>query len=142
MTEPTPIQTPVDRTLLASLRAGDTVLITGDFLVFRDQVHRELAAMLDAGLPLPVDLRDAVVYYCGPTPARGGRPVGAAGPTTASRMDAFTPRLLEAGVAATIGKGDRSPEVRSGGPHAPWPRRVARIVGSLCLRSPPVGHRG
>ncbi len=111
MNEPTAIHTPVDRAQLARLRAGDTVLITGDVLVFRDQVHRELAALLAAGKPLPVDLRDAVVYYCGPTPSRGRGPVGAAGPTTSSRMDPFTPPLLDAGIAAAIGKGDRSPEI-------------------------------
>jgi len=113
MIEPTPkrMVTPIDRQLIGGLSAGDRVLISGDMLVFRDQVHRELCTLLDRGESLPVDLRDAVVYYCGPTPGRDGRPVGAAGPTTSARMDRYTPALLEAGIAVTIGKGDRSDEV-------------------------------
>ena len=113
MTEPTPkrMVTPIDRELLAGLNAGERVLISGDMLVFRDQVHRELCALIECGESLPVDLRDAVVYYCGPTPARYGHPVGSAGPTTSARMDQYTPALLEAGLAVTIGKGDRSDTV-------------------------------
>jgi fumarate hydratase subunit beta len=113
MTEPTPkkLVTPIDRELLTGLTAGDRVLISGDMLVFRDQVHRELCSLLERGEALPVDLRDAVVYYCGPTPGREGRPVGSAGPTTSARMDQYTPALLEAGLAVTIGKGDRSDAV-------------------------------
>ena len=110
-TNPTTLTTPIDRTVLTELAAGDRVLVSGDILVFRDQVHRELCGLIGRGEPLPVDLRDAVVYYCGPTPGREGRAVGSAGPTTSARMDRYTPALLEAGVAVTIGKGDRSGEV-------------------------------
>ena len=105
------ITTPVDRDSLIRLQAGDTVRINGDILVFRDQVHRLLNEMIARGEELPFSLRNEIVYYCGPTPARHGRPVGSAGPTTASRMDKYTGPLLEKGVAMTIGKGDRSIEV-------------------------------
>ena len=105
------ITTPVDRESVVRLHAGDTVRINGDILVFRDQVHRLLNEMIERGEDLPFSLRNEVVYYCGPTPARDGRPVGSAGPTTASRMDKYTGPLLEQGVAMTIGKGDRSREV-------------------------------
>ena len=110
---PVPMTTPVDRETLLSLRAGDRVLLSGEVLVFRDEVHRILCGLIERGEPLPFDLENAVLYYCGPTPARGGRPVGSAGPTTSARMDQFTEPLLERGLAATIGKGNRSREVRN-----------------------------
>jgi fumarate hydratase subunit beta len=106
------ISTPVDREAVLRLRAGDIVALSGEALVFRDEVHRILCDLLERGKPLPFDLRDAALYYCGPTPPRNGRPVGSAGPTTSGRMDRFTGPLLEQGLALTIGKGDRSPEVR------------------------------
>ena len=105
------LTTPLDRTDVGNLRAGDRVLLSGEIYVFRDQVHRMLCDLIDRGEPLPFDLADAVVYYCGPTPPPPGMPVGSAGPTTASRMDKFTGPLLEQGLAMTIGKGDRSPQV-------------------------------
>ncbi len=103
--------TPLDRSLLKTLNAGDRIALSGQILVFRDQVHRMLCGMIENGEPLPFDLTDAAVYYCGPTPARHGMPVGSAGPTTSSRMDPFTVPLLEQGLAITIGKGNRSAEV-------------------------------
>jgi fumarate hydratase subunit beta len=109
---PVPMTTPVDRETLLSLRAGDRVLLSGEVLVFRDEVHRILCGLIERGGPLPFNLENAALYYCGPTPAHGGRPVGSAGPTTASRMDRFTGPLLVRGLAVTIGKGNRSPEVR------------------------------
>jgi len=87
------------------------VALTGEVLVFRDQVHRILCEMIQNGEPIPFSLKDAALYYCGPTPARHGMPVGSAGPTTSSRMDPFTGPLLEKGLAMTIGKGNRSKEV-------------------------------
>ncbi|MFC1540881.1 FumA C-terminus/TtdB family hydratase beta subunit [Candidatus Latescibacterota bacterium] len=105
------ISTPLERDLLKELHAGDRVALSGEILVFRDQVHRFLCEMIENGEPLPFDITDAAVYYCGPTPARHGMPVGSAGPTTSSRMDAFTGPLLEKGLAITIGKGNRSKEV-------------------------------
>ncbi|MFC1537897.1 FumA C-terminus/TtdB family hydratase beta subunit [Candidatus Latescibacterota bacterium] len=105
------ISTPLDRNILKELHAGDRVSLSGEILVFRDQVHRILCEMIEKSEPLPFDIKDAAVYYCGPTPARHGMPVGSAGPTTSSRMDAFTGPLLEKGLAMTIGKGNRSKEV-------------------------------
>ena len=102
---------PVDRELLDELHAGDEVSLSGEILVFRDQVHRRLYELMDAGEELPFSLQNQALYYCGPTPPRHGMAVGAAGPTTSSRMDRYTERLLERGLAVTIGKGNRSPEV-------------------------------
>lgn len=106
------LRTPLDRTALAALHAGDRIELSGDVLVFRDQVHRMLCDRIARGERLPFDLSEQAVYYCGPTAPRHGMPVGAAGPTTASRMDRFTGPLLDAGLAMTIGKGNRSPEVQ------------------------------
>ena len=105
------LYTPVDRTIISELKAGEQIALNGEILVFRDQVHQILCEMIRKGRQLPFSLQDAVVYYCGPTPARHGMPVGSAGPTTSSRMDKFTEPLLEAGLAITIGKGNRSPEI-------------------------------
>jgi fumarate hydratase subunit beta len=107
-----PIEVPADRETLLSLRAGDIISLSGEVLVFRDEVHRILCGLIARGEPLPFELSDAAVYYCGPTPAKGGHPVGSAGPTTSARMDRFTAPLLERGLAVTIGKGNRSREVR------------------------------
>ena len=105
------IRAPFDETTARSLRAGDRVLITGTILAARDAAHKRLVETLDRGEPLPVDLQGAVVYYLGPSPARPGNPIGAAGPTTSGRMDAYTPRLLKQGLKGMIGKGYRSPDV-------------------------------
>ncbi|MFC1608254.1 FumA C-terminus/TtdB family hydratase beta subunit [Candidatus Latescibacterota bacterium] len=105
------LTTPLDRSEIKELRAGDRVTLSGDILVFRDEVHRRLCDMISKGEELPFNLKDMALYYCGPTPPRHGKPVGAAGPTTSSRMDMFTGPLLERGLAMTIGKGNRSDEV-------------------------------
>jgi fumarate hydratase subunit beta len=102
---------PATRDALAALRAGDEVALSGVVYTARDATHARLAAALERDGALPFDLVGATLFYAGPTPPRAGRPAGAIGPTTAKRMDAWTPRLLEAGIAATIGKGARSPEV-------------------------------
>jgi len=94
------------------LRAGDLVQLSGIIYTGRDQTHRRLCALLDEGRDLPVDLNGQLLYYVGPSPARPGRIIGAAGPTTSYRMDAYTPRLLELGLKATLGKGARSMPVR------------------------------
>ncbi len=94
------------------LRAGDLVHLSGTMYTGRDQTHRRLCALLDEGRDLPVDLSGQLLYYVGPSPARPGRVVGAAGPTTSYRMDAYTPRLLELGLKATMGKGARTMPVR------------------------------
>ena len=105
------IRAPFDGMTARSLRAGDRVLVSGVLLAARDAAHRRLVETLDRGEPLPVDLRGQVVYYVGPSPARPGRVIGSAGPTTAGRMDAYTPALLAQGLRGMIGKGYRCPEV-------------------------------
>ena len=102
---------PFSRDVIRSLHAGDTVLISGTVYTARDAAHKRLCEALAAGQPLPFDIRDAVIYYVGPTPPRPGQVLGAAGPTTSGRMDAYAPTLMDAGLAAMIGKGDRSEAV-------------------------------
>ncbi len=106
------LRTPFDREELATLRAGDRVRISGTLLTARDAAHARFAAAIEAGEPLPIDPREQVLYFVGPTPARPGRPIGSAGPTTASRMDPYSPLLVERGLRAMIGKGRRSAAVR------------------------------
>ena len=105
------MHTPLSEATARSLRAGDAVRISGTIIAARDAAHKRLCEALLAGEALPVNLRDQIIYYVGPTPARPGKPIGAAGPTTAGRMDAYTAPLLEAGLRGMIGKGRRSPEV-------------------------------
>ncbi|MDI6854324.1 MAG: Fe-S-containing hydro-lyase [Deltaproteobacteria bacterium] len=94
-----------------ALEIGDRVLISGVLYTARDAAHKRLIDMLVAGQKLPVDLKGQILYYVGPSPARPGRVIGAAGPTTSYRMDSYTPTLLALGLKAMIGKGKRSPEV-------------------------------
>lgn len=96
-----------------TLRAGDRVLLSGTIYTARDAAHKRLFALLEEGAPLPLPLEDAVIYYAGPTPAQQGMAVGACGPTTASRMNAFAPRLLDLGLGAIIAKGQMSDEVEA-----------------------------
>ena len=106
------LTTPLTDDVIEQLRAGDKVSITGVIYVGRDAAHKRLVAALDAGLPLPFDPQGQIIYYMGPSPAKPGDPIGSAGPTTSGRMDAYTPRMLEAGLKGMIGKGNRSPAVR------------------------------
>lgn len=106
------IMTPLTDEVLASMHAGDRVWISGVLYVARDAAHKRFVAALDRGEALPFDPRGQVIYYMGPSPARPGRPIGSAGPTTAGRMDSYAPRLLDAGIKGMIGKGNRSPAVR------------------------------
>ncbi len=99
------------RSALPQLRTGDRVLLSGTIYTSRDAAHKRIFEALNRGAPLPYPLRDAVIYYAGPTPAQPGMAVGSCGPTTAGRMDTFAPRLLDLGLAAMIGKGDRSSSV-------------------------------
>ena len=99
------------RSAIPEMRAGGHVLLSGEIYTARDAAHIKLRGILEAGGELPFDIRGAVIYYAGPTPG-GVRPVGSCGPTTSGRMDSFTPRLYDAGLAATIGKGERSAAVR------------------------------
>jgi fumarate hydratase subunit beta len=103
---------PLSDSDVASLRAGDLVLISGDVIGARDAAHRRLFELLEQGRPLPVDLRGQIIYYVGPTPARPGEVIGTAGPTTAGRMDPYTPALLAVGLKGMIGKGSRSQAVQ------------------------------
>ncbi|MBI4216376.1 MAG: fumarate hydratase C-terminal domain-containing protein [Chloroflexi bacterium] len=106
------LRSPFSAAAVASLRAGQEVLIDGVLYTARDAAHRRFVAALDAGQPLPFDIRGQTLYYVGPSPAPPGRASGAAGPTTSGRMDIYTPRLLELGLRAMIGKGGRSKELR------------------------------
>ncbi len=110
---PIDLHTPLNAQQVEDLRSGDHVLLSGAIYTARDAAHERLVRMLEKGEALPVDFHGQVIYYCGPTPPRPGRPIGAAGPTTASRMDAYTPVLLAAtGLRGMIGKGRRSGEVK------------------------------
>lgn len=107
------LQTPFTEGAARALQVGQHVLLSGEVITGRDAAHRRLVQALDRGEPLPVSLRDAVMFYVGPTPAPPGCPAGAAGPTTAGRMDAYAPRLIaECGLRGMIGKGARSEAVR------------------------------
>lgn len=105
------IRVPMDKENAKSLRAGDYVYLTGTVYTARDAAHKRMDEALREGGVLPFDIKGQIIYYMGPSPAREGRPIGSAGPTTASRMDKYTPRLLDLGMGAMIGKGKRSPEV-------------------------------
>ena len=105
------IKAPVDKEALKELRAGDYVYLDGTIYTARDAAHKRMTESLEKGEALPLALEGNVIYYMGPSPAREGRPIGSAGPTTASRMDKYTPRLLDLGLGAMIGKGKRSQAV-------------------------------
>ena len=106
------ITAPLQQDTVRSLRAGEYVYITGTIYTARDAAHKRMSETLDEGGKLPLDLEGKVIYYMGPSPAREGRTIGSAGPTTASRMDKYTPRLLDMGLKGMIGKGKRSEDVR------------------------------
>lgn len=106
------VVSPIDEKIRKKLCAGDSISLSGIIYTARDAAHKLLVEALAAGTPLPFDLRGQTIYYMGPTPARPGQVIGSCGPTTSSRMDAFTPALLAAGLGAMIGKGERSTEVR------------------------------
>ena len=106
------LTTPLTKEALTPLKAGDTVLLSGVVYTARDAAHKRMMELLDAGAPLPFPVEGAAVYYVGPTPERPGQVIGAAGPTTSGRMDAYAPRLLDLGLAAMIGKGGRSQAVQ------------------------------
>lgn len=93
------------------LKAGDAVLISGTIIAARDAAHKRLTEALARGEDLPIDLKGAVIYYVGPSPAKPGQVIGSAGPTTSGRMDSYTPAMLDQGVKGMIGKGYRKPEV-------------------------------
>ena len=104
---------PFTKEKIKDFKAGDSVLITGTIYTARDAAHKRITEMLDRGEELPFALQNAIIYYVGPTPAREGYPIGAAGPTTSYRMDAYAPRLLDMGQLAMIGKGQRNEDVKA-----------------------------
>ena len=106
------ITTPITGEVTKNLRSGDYVYITGTIYVARDAAHKRMIEALERGEELPIDIKDSTIYYMGPSPAREGRPIGSAGPTTATRMDKYAPGLLDLGLKGMIGKGKRSQEVR------------------------------
>lgn len=105
------IQAPLSKADIESLRSGDYVYITGTIFVARDAAHKRMFEALQKQEVLPMEMKDQIIYYMGPSPARKGRPIGSAGPTTASRMDKYAPTFLDMGLKGMIGKGKRSKEV-------------------------------
>ncbi len=105
------IEAPLEKDVIARLKAGDAVSISGTIYMARDAAHKRLIALLNEGCPLPFDVRDQIIYYAGPCPERPGEVIGSAGPTTSGRMDAYTPALIGLGLSGMIGKGARNSEV-------------------------------
>ena len=99
------------KSIVHKLKAGDKVYLSGQVYTARDAAHKRIFELIDRGEDLPFEISNSVIYYAGPTPAPEGMPIGSAGPTTSARMDIYTPTLLNMGVTATIGKGERSEEV-------------------------------
>lgn len=106
------IRVPFDDKTVVSLEAGDYVYLTGTIYTARDAAHKRMYEALQKGEQLPLEMKNNLIYYMGPSPARTGRPIGSAGPTTASRMDKYTPALLDLGLKGMIGKGRRTKEVK------------------------------
>ena len=105
------ITTPITSEVSSKLHSGDYCYITGEIYVARDAAHKRMSEALQRGEELPIPIENCTIYYMGPSPAREGRPIGSAGPTTASRMDKYAPKLLDLGLKAMIGKGKRTKEV-------------------------------
>ncbi len=105
------LKEPYTKEKLKELRAGDTVLISGVIYTARDAAHKRMVEAISKGEELPFEVEGSIIYYAGPTPAKPGRAIGSVGPTTSYRMDAYAPKLLDLGLAAMIGKGQRSEEV-------------------------------
>ena len=105
------ITAPLSREEARKLKSGDSVLISGVIYTARDAAHKRLCELADKGQELPLDIKDSIIYYVGPTPAKEGQAIGSAGPTTSYRMDAYSPTLIKLGETGMIGKGKRGPEV-------------------------------
>ena len=99
------------KAICGALKAGDRVYLSGEVFTARDAAHKRIFELMESGEPLPFCINGAVIYYAGPTPTPDGLPIGSCGPTTSARMDSYTPKLLDMGLTATIGKGERSKEV-------------------------------
>ncbi len=133
------IETPLTKEKCAVLKAGDTVLLSGTIYTARDAAHKRLVELVKNGEPLPFDIKDAVIYYAGPAPARPNEVIGSCGPTTSYRMDAYAPTLLELGLKGMIGKGMRSTEVidamkRSGAVYFAATGGAGALIAS-CIKS-------
>lgn len=124
------LTTPLTKEDADSLQAGDMVFLTGTIYTARDMAHKRMQETLQKGETLPIELQDAIIYYMGPSPAREGRPIGSAGPTTASRMDKYAPNLIDLGLGAMVGKGKRSQAV------------IDAIVRNGCVYFAAVGGAG
>lgn len=124
------IQTPLTEEKVNSMKAGDFVYITGTIYTARDAAHKRMDEALCQNKELPIDMKDNIIYYMGPSPAREGRPIGSAGPTTASRMDKYAPKLLDLGLRGMIGKGKRSKEV------------IDAIIRNKCVYFAAIGGAG
>lgn len=124
------IHAPISKEDAVSLKSGDYVYITGTIYSARDEAHKRMQTALDRGEDLPFEVESNIIYYMGPSPARENRPIGSAGPTTASRMDKYTPRLLDLGLGAMIGKGKRSQAV------------IDSIIKNKCVYFAAVGGAG
>jgi fumarate hydratase subunit beta len=107
------LKLPLSKDAIKSLKAGDEVSLSGTIFTARDAAHQRLSELIKKGKRLPIDLAASCIYYAGPTPARPGMAIGSCGPTTSSRMDAFTPALIDRGLMGMIGKGGRSSDVRN-----------------------------
>ena len=108
---PISIKTPLTREMARQLKSGDSCLISGVIYTARDAAHKRLCELVAQGKELPMDAKDSIIYFVGPTPARPGEAIGSAGPTTSYRMDAYSPTMIAQGQTGMIGKGKRSPEV-------------------------------
>ena len=108
---PIPVSAPLSREQAKTLKAGDSCLISGTIYTARDAAHKRLCELIEQGRELPLEIRDSVIYFVGPSPAKPGRVIGSAGPTTSYRMDAYSPVLIARGQTGMIGKGKRGPEV-------------------------------
>jgi fumarate hydratase subunit beta len=111
MAEKKNISAPLSDKVVENLKVGDNVLISGTIFTARDAAHKRLVELIDKGKELPFDIKGQMIYFAGPTPAKPGQVIGSAGPTTSSRMNIYTPRLIAAGQKAMIGKGEMGPEV-------------------------------
>lgn len=105
------LTTPFTKEKVQSVKAGDTVYISGEIYTARDAAHKKMIEALERGEDLPIDIKNAIIYYVGPCPAKSGDVIGSCGPTTSGRMDAYAPKLIELGLTGMIGKGERTEEV-------------------------------
>lgn len=134
------LQTPLTAEKLKDLKAGDSVLLSGVIYTGRDAAHKRLIDLLDQGKNLPLHIKDETIYYVGPSPAKPGKAIGSAGPTTSYRMDAYAPRLLDLGLKAMIGKGKRNQEVidaivRNGAVYFGAIGGAAALIGKSIVKS-------